>query len=240
MKLYKADCIEVLKSLPDNSIDLVVIDPPYDINCTNGGGNINKVMKMNESLKQLSDADIDNGYDIETVGTELVRIMKNINIYIWCNKAQIPAYFNFYVNRLGCKFDILCWHKTNALPSYKNKYLSDTEYCLYFRKGGYCDPSMTAESERYENAKTFYVAPINHRDKKQWNHPTIKPLDFTEKLIKNSSHEGDVVLDCFMGSGTTGVAAVRLGRDFIGVELNKDYFDIARQRIGEVDGLSGK
>ena len=230
MRLYNMDCLTVLKDMEDKTVDLVVTDPPYYVNATAGGGSINKVKKLNKSLKQLDEADIADGYNIEEVCTELVRVMKNINIYIWCNKVQIPDYFNFFVNKLGCKFDILCWHKTNALPTYKNKYLSDTEYCLYFRKRGYCDPSVTGE-DRYENAKTFYTAPLNQKDKKLWNHPTIKPLDFTEKMIKNSSKEGEVVLDCFMGSGTTGVACKNLNRDFIGIEMNKEYFDIAKRRI---------
>ena len=231
MKLYNKDCLEVIKSLPSNSIDLVVTDPPYDISCTNGGGSLNKTKHMVNSIQVLAEVGISKGYNIEEIGKELVRVMKNINIYLWCNKVQIPEYFNFYVNQLGCKFDILCWHKTNPLPAYNNKYLSDTEYCLYFRKGGYCNPSATEENERYENAKTYYVAPLNAKDKKIWKHPTIKPLDFTEKLIKNSSKKGEVVLDCFMGSGTTVVACKNLGRDFIGIELNPEYFKIAKERI---------
>lgn len=233
MRLYNDDCFKVLKTLPDHFVDLVVTDPPYEVSTTNGGGSINNVMKMSKSLKQLDDADISKGYNIREVGKELVRVMKNINLYIWCNKVQIPDYFNYYVNELGCKFEIICWHKTNALPTYKNKYLSDTEYCLYFRKGGYCDPSQTEEEERYENAKTFYIAPLNAKDKKLWKHPTIKPLDITQKFIKNSSKKGDIILDCFMGSGTTGVACKNLGRDFIGIELNRDYYKIALERIGE-------
>lgn len=233
MRLYNDDCFKVLKTLPDHFVDLVVTDPPYEMSATNGGGSINSVMKMNRSLKQLDDADISKGYNIKEVGKELVRVMKNINLYVWCNKVQIPDYFYYYVNELGCKFEIICWHKTNALPTYKNKYLSDTEYCLYFRKGGYCDPSQTAEEERYENAKTFYITPRNAKDKKLWKHPTIKPLDITQKFIKNSSKKGDLVLDCFMGSGTTGVACKNLERDFIGIELNRDYYKIALERIGE-------
>lgn len=108
MKLYNADCLTVLKSLPDNSIDLVVTDPPYDISCTYGGGSINKVKHMVNSIQTLAEVGIDKGYNIEEIGKELVRVMKNINIYLWCNKVQIPEYFNFYVNQLGCKFDILC------------------------------------------------------------------------------------------------------------------------------------
>jgi site-specific DNA-methyltransferase (adenine-specific) len=230
MLLYNADCLEVLKGLPPATVDLVVTDPPYEITGTKGGGSINKVKHMVESMKQLRTAKIDKGYDFEAVNTELVRVMKNINIYIWCNKVQIIDYFNFYVNKLGCKYDILCWHKTNPLPAYNNKYLTDTEYCLYFRKGGYCNPAET-EGNRYENAKTYYIAPLNVADKKLWNHPTIKPLDFTEKIIRNSSRKGETVLDPFMGSGTTGVACKNLGRNFIGIELSKEYFEIAEKRI---------
>lgn len=225
--LYNADCLEVMKNIPDNSIDLIVTDPPYLISATNVGGSVNKVKKLNKSLKDLVDANIDNGYDIQKFNTEFVRIMKNINIYIWCNKVQIPEYFNFYVNQHKCKFDILCWHKNNALPTYSNKYLSDTEYLLYFRKGGYCKPTS------YEDAKTYIVSPINHKDKKLYGHPTIKPLDIIEKIIRNSSKENDIVLDCFMGSGTTGVACKNTNRNFIGIELDKDYFETAKKRIEE-------
>lgn len=229
--LYNDDCFNVFKKLKDKSIDLIVTDPPYDVEISGGGGSINKAKKFDISLKQLKQANIDNGYDIEKIGNEIVRVMKNINVYFWCNKAQIPDYFNFYVNKLNCKFDILCWHKTNALPTYKNKYLSDTEYCLYFRKGGFCDPSLT--DNPYENAKTFYFAPLNIKDKELYQHPTIKPLNIITKLVKNSSKENDTVLDCFMGSGTTGVACKKLHRNFIGIELNKEFFEVAQKRINK-------
>ena len=156
------------------------------------------------------------------------------NIYLWCNKTQIPEYFKFYVEKHKCKFDIICWHKTNALPTYSNKYLSDTEYLLYFRKGkGKCFPKS------YEDAKTYYIAPINHKDKKKYKHPTIKPLDITEKVIKNSSKENDIILDPFMGSGTTGVACKKLNRNFIGIELDEKYFNIAKERIENEDNNYG-
>lgn len=225
-KLLQGDCLEAMKKIPDHSIDLIATDPPYLISATNGGGTINNVKKLNKSLADLKTVDITQGYDIELFGEEFIRVMKEINIYFWCNKVQIPDYFNFYVNKHKCKFDILCWHKTNALPTYSNKYLSDTEYLLYFRKGsGKCFP------ESYEDAKTFYIAPINHKDKKEFGHPTIKPLDITEKIIRNSTREGQLVLDPFMGSGTTGVAALNNNRNFIGIELDEGYFNIAKNRI---------
>ena len=150
------------------------------------GGSCANHCGRSKRFKQENVEDIKNfgyGYDIKTFGQEFVRIMKDINIYFWCNKMQIPDYFNYYVNELGCKFEILCWHKTNSMPTYNNKYLTDTEYCLYFRNGtGQLHPS------NYEDAKTFWIDSINQLDKKKFVHPTIKPLNMIEKLVKNSSN----------------------------------------------------
>lgn len=159
------NCLELIKELPDKSVDLIVTDPPYLISNISGGGSVNNIKKLNKSLQDLvgsngSNTDMTQGYDIKLFGEEFIRVMKSINIYIWCNKKQLVEYLDFYVTQHKCKFDIICWHKTNALPTYSNKYLTDTEYLLYFRKKGGCNPGG------YEDAKTYYVAPINHSDKK--------------------------------------------------------------------------
>ena len=154
-----------------------------------------------------------------------MRVQERINAYIWCNKEQILDYLNFFVTENKCSYDILCWQKENALPTYNNKYLTDKEYCLYFRKGGYCMP------ERYEDAKTIFVEPINIKDKKLFGHPTIKPLKIFETLIKNSSREGDLVLDPFSGSGTTAVACYKQKRRFICVEKDFDYWKASCKRL---------
>lgn len=224
MKLYNADAYKVLKSIPDKSIDLIVTDPPYLIDNTNAGSNT----PLSKSI-QLMNNELKNGILTEGITNDIledfVRVLKNINIYIWCNHKQIPQYLDFFVTKNNCKFDILIWNKTNATPLFNNKYLTDKEYCLYFRRGGYCNPSS------YEDAKTVYYQPINSKDKTLYEHPTIKPLNIIENLIKNSSKEGDIVLDAFMGSGTTGVACKALKRDFIGIELDKHFFEIAESRI---------
>ncbi len=365
--LEEGDALELIKGLPDKSINLIVTDPPYDIKTTGGGGSVNRVKKLNESLKQLDESNITNGYDIASYGEEVLRLQENINAYFFCNKTQIPDYFDFYVKKHRCKFDIIVWHKClhgkmrvytnkkseyienikpgdmiwdgedfvkvkrivsftsneyvnlklnnghmikssrehpffrddyslvcaedlksgddiavlplpkkyasnpsptlevvskritkakcllydievesesntfvinngvlthncNALPTYSNKYLTDCEYCLHFYKG-----KGTTKPESYEDAKTVYIAPINHADKKLYKHPTIKPLPLVEKLIRNSSRPDDTVLDMFMGSGTTGVACKKLNRNFIGFELNHEFFEIAKERINEDD-----
>ena len=226
--LYNGDCFELIKKIQAHSIDLIIPDPPYEVSATNGGGTINRVKKLNQSLQDLVTANIKDGYDIEKFGEEALRVMKEPNIYFWCNKVQIPAYIDFWVNKHKCKFDIICWHKNNALPTYSNKYLSDTEYCLYFRKGkGKCFP------QSYEDAKTFYIAPINQKDKKLYGHPTPKPVDIIEHLVRNSSREGDFVLDTFMGSGCTGVACIKNNREFIGMEVNQTFFETSYNRLLE-------
>ena len=182
MELYKGDCLEILKQIEDKSVDLIITDPPYDVDVNHDGGDLYHNKGFDKSNIELVKSKIDNGYDIELYNTEFVRVMKTINIYIWCNKVQIPDYFNFYVNKLKCKFDILCWHKGNALPTYANKYLSDTEYCLYFRNGGWCFP------EGYEDAKTFYIAPINTKDKNIYKVSGLSDPQSLTTLLVLASH----------------------------------------------------
>jgi site-specific DNA-methyltransferase (adenine-specific) len=223
--IYNGDSNKLVKLIVDNSIDLVIIDPPYKIRKKTDEFNslAKAVKKCNEELQRDN---LINEYD-KSILEELVRVMKKINIYIWCNGEQIPAYIDFFVNKYKCKMDILVWNKTNAMPLFNNKYLTDKEYCLYFRKGGYCNPS------NYEDAKTVFQLPINFKDKKKWIHPTIKPISIIRTIIRNSSKEGDIVLDCFLGSGTTAVACILENRNYIGIEINKKYYDIAIERINE-------
>lgn len=222
--IYNCDCLKGLKELPNKSVDLVVTDPPYLIENTTAGGKSDLAKSIQNMNNQIKNNNLTNGFDMK-IFDEIVRVLKNINIYIWCNHKQIPMYIDYFVKGLNCDFDILIWNKTNAMPLFNNKYLTDKEYCLYFRKSGYCSP------ENYQNAKTVFYQPINAIDKKKYGHPTIKPLNIIEILIRNSSKPGDVVLDPFLGSGTTAVAAIQNNRHYIGYELRSDYFEIAESRI---------
>lgn len=222
--IYHQDCLEGLKAIPDASIDLIMTDPPYLIRDTHAGGHTELARTIQPVNNALRDNGLVNGLD-PAILPELVRIMKRINCYIWCNKAQIPEYLNYFVGELKCSFDLITWSKTNPPPLFNNKYLSDKEYCLYFRRGGYCQPTS------YEAARTAYYQPINVYDKKSYPHPTIKPLNIVKTLIGNSTRPGDIVLDPFLGSGTTAVACAELGRQYIGYEINGEYFEVAQRRI---------
>ena len=219
-RLIKGDCLKHLKAIPDNSIDLIIIDPPYQIQ-VNGGGVFGKNNK--KYLRELERENLINGFDYNVL-QELVRVMKRINIYIWCSKDQLRRYIDFFED-LGCYTDLLTWHKTNPIPACNNTYLSDTEYLLFFRDKG------VKVYGSYATKRKYYVTPTNKADKAKYGHPTIKPLDIIQNLVVNSSKEGDIVLDCFMGSGTTGVACVNTNRQFIGIELDNKYYEIAKQRI---------
>lgn len=244
-KLYNGDCLEVMKQLPNESVDLVVIDPPYEFTNAYGGGAFGSKQrkhheeynslyyekpKKNESFLDKCKREqrnelrfISKGFDFEILD-ELIRLMKKINIYIWCSKLQVSKLLKYFEDK-GCNIDILTWHKTNPTPTMNNTYANDTEYLIFAREKG------VRVYGTYHTKRKYYVTPTNVKDKKLYKHPTIKPLHIIKNLIINSSLENDVVLDCFMGSGTTGVGSKELNRKFIGIEIDEKYFNIAKERI---------
>jgi DNA modification methylase len=220
--LRHGDCLEVLKTMPDKSVDLVVTDPPYLIETT-GAGLYKQADK--QYVKELND--IKDGFS-EIVLDELCRVMKKINIYIWCNKKQIPDYLDFFVRKHDCSFEIMTWCKTNPVPLCGGNYLVDKEFCLYFRKGVKLNTTV-------ETAFTYWISPQNKKDKSRFEHPTIKPINIIKTIIKNSSNDGNIVLDCFIGSGTTAIACKEIGRQFIGFEISEKWCKIANDRLNNID-----
>ena len=157
--IYNEDCQTGIKRIPDNYVDLVIIDPPYLINNHNTSYKSELSKYINSYNDELYINNLTSGYDYKIL-EEILRVLKKVNLYIFCNGEQIPFYIRFFVLERKCKMDIIIWNKTNALPLFNNKYLSDKEYCLYFRKGGYCSPKS------YEDAKTVFLYPINIKDKR--------------------------------------------------------------------------
>lgn len=182
------DSYELIKDIPDKSIDLVIIDPPYSFG---KGGNHTGIFKerKTEYYDEIREKNLNNNIDLRILD-ELSRVMKKTNIYIWCNKEQIYQYLKYYLDK-NYKFEIIIWNKNNPVPTVNNKYLSDKEYCLYFRKKG------VALNGTVKTKKTVYSSNLNIKDKDKFKHPTIKPLSIIKNLIINSSKEGDIVLDCF-------------------------------------------
>lgn len=221
--LYNEDSYVSIKDLPDKCLDLIVIDPPYLISTHTKGGAFGRGrQKFHDEIKNLAE-----GIDYSILD-ELVRVMKKINIYIFCNKEQILNYLIYFIKQKKCHFDLLTWHKLNPIPTCSNKYLSDTEYILFFREKG------VNLYGTYKSKYKYFITEKNVKDKRLYNHPTIKPLPIVETLIFNSSNEGDIVGDFFIGSGTTAVASKLLNRHYIGFEINPSYFQTAKNRLENI------
>lgn len=224
------DCLEGLKEIPDCSVDLVVTDPPYEIVPGGAAG----AFGANKRTHHAAYAGLDgekrvtagircNGFNFAVLD-ECCRVLKKINVYVWCSKLQVRKLLQYFEER-GCVTDILAWHKTNPVPTCNNTYLSDTEYLIFAREKG------VKVYGSYATKKKWYVTPTNKADKVKYGHPTIKPLEIIRNVVINSTEPGDVVLDPFMGSGTTAVACLETGRNFIGFEIDPKYHAIALQRI---------
>ena len=188
VKLYNDDCLNVLKDVDDNSIDLVVTDPPYEV--ITGGRNGGVKGKPSGIL------------------TENKQLMKSIP------KADLWLSECFRVMKDGTHIYIM----TNTLNRW---YMKNCEYVIFARKG-------FAKSINNPSSQTVHNFD-NIIGNKQ--HPTEKPVDLMKLYVENSSQVGDTVLDPFMGSGSTGVACKELDRNFIGVELDNQYFDIATKKV---------
>lgn len=215
-RIYLGDCLEMMRDIPDKSVDLIVTDPPYEFE-TRGSG----FHKKRDYYDEIADKGLAKGID-ESFLIEMDRVMKATNIYLFCNKNQLRMYFNFYKDK-NC--DLLVWQKLNPIPVVCNKYLSDIEYVFFARDKG------VRLGGDYSTLSKVYTSNVNKKDLNTYGHPTIKPLPFVQRLIINSSKEGDLVLDPFIGSGTTAVACIKERRHFIGFEIDKGYYDIASRRI---------
>lgn len=218
------DSYELIKDIPDNSVDCVYTDIPYLIK--GGGGAKSPLSKRIAKVNNEYLKDINTGIDY-CIFEEFIRIMKKVNCFIWCSKEQIYDIITFF-KRKNVFFEILVWTKTNPTPATNNVWLPDIEYCLYFRENG------VILNDGYENKSKWYSSPINKKDKDKYNHPTIKPIEVVKKHILHTTQPNDIVLDCFSGSGTTCVAAKELGRRFIGIEIDPEYHKISLDRLNGI------
>lgn len=223
INVFKGDCLDIMDEMIKEGIrvDTVITDPPYKIETTGAGMYKQKDKQYVKELENIKD-----GFS-EKVLDRLCRIQNKINMYFFCSQKQILPLLKYFVEGKKCNYNLLTWHKTNPVPACGNKYLTDTEFILFFRQKGV---KILGE---YKTKFTYYVSPLNQKDKKIYKHPTIKPEELINRFVQNSSATGETVFDPFMGSGTTGVACVNTGRKFIGVELNEDYFNIASKRISD-------
>lgn len=226
IKLYNGNCVEVMKNLT-TKVDAVITDPPYNISRKNN-------FAQKNCIRQGMDfGQWDKGFNITEfipVASHVLKENGNFVIFnAWENLGGIKRACeesNIYIKRC------LVLSKSNPAPFNRDRmFVNDVEFALWGVKNSKGKP--TGWTFNRENAFEKCVIPCTVQSSKL--HPTMKDLRVLEYLVKTLTNEGDTVLDCFMGSGTTGVACAKLNRSFVGIEIDKKYSDIARDRILSVD-----
>lgn len=225
------DAFELLKSLDDKSIDLIITDPPYwhkkspgkpyserntyETNSTFANSNLFKADgMMMQSMSDFTDK------DVYRLLPEFKRVMKIMNAYIFCNDTLVP-YYAMWAEQNNLMFSILIWEKPLSIIN-KNRFSQNIEYIVRIYDYG------TALNKRDENYLYNKVKRYNITDK---IHPTQKPIDLIREILLVSSKKQDLVLDPFMGSGTTAIACIKEDRNYIGSEISKEFYELANKRI---------
>lgn len=224
-RLINGDCNKELDKIIDTGFkfDFILIDPPYKLE--NHGGTRKAMARRMNKIKDEIDF-ISNGFDYDTIFNKLIELQNIVNMCIFCSNKQISKIMGWFENK-GYSVTLLVWKKTNPSPLCNLKHISDLEFIVYVRgKGAYWNSDENLEIKY----KLKQHSIINGKNK---FHPTEKPVNLLKELIRLHTKENDMILDCFMGSGSTGVACKELNRNFVGIELNKEYFEIAERRMEE-------
>ena len=212
IKLLQGDCMELMNNIPNESVDLVLTDIPY-----------NEVNRKDNGLRKLDRENADVlTFDLISFLEQLYDKAKS-TIIIFCGKEQVSIIHSFFNNKQkkgkGTVRQLI-WEKSNPSPmNGQHIYLSGVENAIWFKKRG---GTFNAHCKN-----TVFKYPIG-RSKL---HPTEKNHLLLQELILDNSNENDLILDPCMGSGSTGVVALQNNRNFLGIELNQNYFDIAKSRL---------
>lgn len=238
IKLYNEDCIAAMEKISPNSINLIVTDPPYNLGhfMKNRDTNLSKMrdnffgaagwddMGLDEWKKSMDDF-FESAAKVMKKGGTLIMFMAIIKVETIIGLAEKHG---FYYKTTGI------WHKTNPMPRNMNlHFVNSTEAWIYFT---YKTRTGTFNNNGVLIHDFIETSVTPNSERKYGKHPTQKPESLLLHFVTILSNKGDWVLDPFMGSGTTGVIAKRTCRNFIGIELEKKYFDMAKSRIdGEIE-----
>lgn len=203
----QGDCLELMKDIPNDSVDMVLTDIPYGVINREGG-----IRNYNKGI-----ADVET-FEIKPFVDGLCRICKG-SIYVFCSTEQISEIRKTLMD-IGLSTRLIVWEKTNPSPmNGEHIWLSGIECCVFGKKKG------ATFNEFCKNTVLRYHCGKNDL------HPTQKPIKMLEYLISVSSNENDLIFDPCMGSGSTGIACINTQRNFIGIELDENYFKIASERV---------
>ena len=225
VKLLHGDCLNEIKKIPDKFIDLIITDPPYPTTARGSAGNSGGMLQKDINKKGL--VFTHNDIDCEKYVPEFYRVLKDgSHCYVMTNHVNLIHMLNTFTANGFHFIKSLIWNKGNKIMG--QYYMSQFEYILFFRKG---------RGVKINNCGTSDIISVPNKKQKGEDgknlHDTEKPVELMKILVENSSKENGIVLDPFMGIGATGVAALSSNRSFIGIELDENYFNIAKERINQ-------
>lgn len=219
--IYNEDCVKGMKKLPAESIDLVVSDVAYSV--ITGGTKKDERNKRPQGILSENRKIFEyNDVKISDYMPEVYRVLKEgTHCYLFTNALNLREMLN-ESEKVGFKLhNLLVWEKNNCTPS--QFYMKNCEYILFLRKG------KAKYINNIGDSKTVHR--VTNKTGKERLHPTEKPVNLISKYILNSSNKGDVVLDMFMGSGTTAISCLETGRRYIGYEIDGKYYNVSQDRI---------
>jgi len=233
--LYKGDCVEIMKQIEKETIDVVFADPPYFL--SDGGKSISsrKVVSVNKGEWDKKSNYKDHIQFTKNWIKECYKILKP-KCSIWISGTHHNIFdVKKVLDEVGFKVvNIIIWNKIDPPPLiYKSRFRFSYEFLIWADKGkGRVFNYQDMFNINNEEMQDVWVMPAVNMDEKRYGyHPTQKPECLLERIVLSSSKGKQIILDPFMGSGTTGVVAKRLKRSFIGIEKNEQYFHIAKNRI---------
>ena len=223
MRLMQGDCLERMKEIESGSVDMILTDPPYNIARDNNFTTMGRA--------GIDFGEWDKGADLFTYIDQCYRVLNKNGSFVVFNDWKNLGDITRYAENLGfITKDMIRLEKSNPMPRNRDRrYITDYE-CAIWLTMPKAKWIFNRQDDKYQRPK--FVHSID-----KGLHPTQKSLGLMSNLIKIHSNEGQVICDPFMGSGTTGVAAKNLSRDFIGIEMDLDYFNIALDRINKTNSL---
>ena len=226
--LFSGYCFEKMKEIPDHSVDLILCDPPYNLaKYSTGNMKFDWRSEINNDVAKWDEEPLNPADLVE----EFKRVLSPAgNIFIFCSYNLLGKFHEAFDPEFDT-FQFMVWHKTNPIPNIrKSSFLNSCELIVCLWNKGHTW-NFTKQNEMHN----FIESPIcmGAERLKDPKHPTQKPLKVLKHIINIASNENDVVLDMFMGVGSTGVAALEMGRRFIVIELDPVYFEASKKRIAE-------
>lgn len=244
--LFKDDSIKFLKMLPENSVDMIFADPPY--NLSNGGFTVHAGRRVSVHKGEWDKSQgLDQDFEFHTRWIqECYRVLKP-NGTIWISGTYHSIYqCGFALQLLGYKIlNDIAWFKPNAAPNLSGRYFTASHETLIWArkdpkgkhtynyklmKNGQWPEEDIFKKEGKQMRSVWSIPTPPPSEKTFGKHPTQKPMALLERVVMASTNEGDVVLDPFTGSSTTGLAATKLKRKFIGIDLEKEYLELSKKR----------